>query len=85
MEYSLGHGTQCYEFPIDRSDEEGLILLSCAKIPEMFAVVKSEGDIRMAIDHCLKNALSGNGRQIQVFTNGRLDGPVIGAMVKVSQ
>ena len=85
MEYSLGPGTQCYEFPIDRSDEQGLILLCCAKIPEMFAAVRSEDEIRTAIDLCLKNALSGNGRHIQVFTNGRLDGPVIGALVKVSQ
>ena len=84
MAYDLGSGTLCYDFPIVREDAAGLIMLSCEKIPEMFAAVTSEDQIRPAIDTCLKNALSREGVKIQVFTNGRLDLPVIAAVVKAT-
>ena len=84
MTYELGSSTVCYDFPISREDAAGLIMLSCEKIPEMFAAVTSEDQIRPAIDTCLKNALSGDGVKIQVFTNGRLDVPVIATVVKAS-
>ena len=85
MSYDLGSSTTCYELPIRREDQEGLVMLSCDKIPDMFAAVTSEDAIRMAIDRCLKNALTAAGQRVQVFTNGRLDGPVISAMVKITQ
>ena len=85
MAYDLGNSTECYYFPIAREDAAGLIMLSCEKIPEMFAAVKSEDEIRSAIDVCLKNALSRDGIKIQVFTNWRLDVPVIGAVVKATR
>ena len=84
MPYELGSSTVCYDFPIIREDDGGLIMLSCEKIPEMFAAVTCEDEIRSAIDTCLKNALTRNGRKIQVFTNGRLDVPIIAAVVKAT-
>ena len=85
MNYALGDSTECYDFPIIRMDDAGLIMLSCDKIPEMFAAVTSEDQIRAAIDTCLKNALGKDGVKIQVFTNGRLDVPVIAAVVKATR
>lgn len=85
MSYDLGSSTECYEFPIRREDQEGLVLLSCEKIPDMFAAVMSEDDIRTAIDTCLKNALARSGERVQVFTNGKLDGPIISTIVKITQ
>jgi hypothetical protein len=85
MAYDLGASTQCYDFPISREDAEGLIMLSCDKIPEMFAAVTSEDQIRPAIDTCLKNALGRDGVKVQIFTNGRLNVPVIATVVKVTR
>jgi hypothetical protein len=85
MAYALGESSTCYDFPIQREDVEGIIMLSCDKIPEMFAAVMTEEEIRPAIDTCLKNALGRDGVKIQVFTNGRLDVPVIAAVVKASE
>lgn len=85
MPYDLGESTLCFDFPIRRADEDGLILLSCDKVPDMFAAVLSEADIRPSIETCLKNALGEDGRRVQVFTNGKLDGPVIGTVVKITE
>jgi hypothetical protein len=85
MSYDLGQEATCFEFPINRRDEDGLIMLSCDKVPEMFAAVLSDGEIRTSIDTCLKNALSKKGRRVQVFTNGKIHGPIIGTVVKITE
>jgi hypothetical protein len=85
MPYDLGESTLCFDFPITRTDEDGLMILSCDKVPDMFAAVLSEDAIRPSIETCLKNALGGENRRVQVFTNGRLDGPIIGTLVKITE
>jgi hypothetical protein len=79
MAYTLGESSTCYDFPIQREDVEGIIMLSCEKIPEMFAAVKSEASVRMAIDTCLKNAL---GINTLVFIDICIDKSIINTVVK---
>ncbi len=66
---------------LTREDAKGLVFLSCSEIPEMFVAVKSEGEIREAIDTCLRNAFRADSHDVHVYTNGSISGPTIEAMV----
>jgi hypothetical protein len=73
------------ELSLIREDEGGLVFLSCVDIPNLFIASKSSGeDLRKAIDSALKSAFYSNAKRVQVFTNGRLDGPSIDALVKIT-
>lgn len=68
---------------LNRETEADIIFISCKSLPELFLVVKSEDDVRNVIDRGLKGAFSRPGRRVQVFTNGKISGPTIDAMVRL--
>ena len=72
------------EFTLTREDEGGVAFLSCDRLPDLFIAATSDEEIRSAIDGCMKEALKDRGERVQVFTNGRLRGPSIGVVVKIT-
>ena len=66
-----------------REDEAGIAFLGCDEMPELFIAVKSDDEIRNAIDCGLKGAFSKDGRQVQVFTNGKIAEPSISVVVRL--
>jgi len=73
------------DYTLNRNDDAGMIFLSCDGMPEMFVAVTSESDIRSAIDISLKQALSEGVSRVQVFTNGKICGPQIDTVVKITE
>ncbi len=73
-------------FPVTlrREDECGLIFIDCEHIRELFLTVKSDEEVRQAIDRGLKNAFSESGKRVQVYTNGSISGPTIDAFVHIT-
>lgn len=72
------------ELAIHREDEEGLVFLSCAELPQMFVASRDGEEIRDSLDASLKAALSAEAKRVQVYTNGSLAGPNIAVMVKLT-
>lgn len=68
---------------LDRENEAGIIFMTCALLPELFLAVKTDDEIRAAIDSGLRNAFSKEGHEVSVYTNGSISGPKIGTMVRV--
>jgi hypothetical protein len=66
-----------------RENEAGVIFLTCADLPELFLAVMTDGEIRAAIDCGLQSAFAKEGHEVSVYTNGSIDGPQIGTMVRV--
>ncbi len=70
-----------YKIKLTRDNREGLIFLTCDMIPEFFVTLFDEKDVRPAVDEMLKKAFSNVPCSIQVYTNGRIDGPTIDTIV----
>ena len=77
--------TEFREMALSREDEAGVIFISCADLPSVFIAVKDESSIRSAIDVCLTNAFIHQGVKASVYTNGKLSGPTINTVVKLSK
>jgi hypothetical protein len=67
---------------LSREDQQGMIFVSSEEFPTLFIAVADEASVRAAIDTCLTNALKNNQRDVQVFTNGSVAGPVIHTVIK---
>ena len=68
-----------------RESEGGIIFISCDDMPELFIAVRSDEEIRNALDCGLKGAFSRDGRRVQVFTNGKITEPLIDAVVCLTE
>jgi hypothetical protein len=68
---------------LDRENEAGIIFMTSEELPELFLAVKSDEDVRPAIDRGLKNAFCRDGYEVFVYTNGSITGPTIATMVRV--
>lgn len=66
---------------LHREVEGGVIFLSCEQLPELFVAVTSDDHTRKALESGLKNAFASDEKRVQVFTNGKVDGPTIDAVV----
>ncbi len=66
-------------------EEGGIIFASSNEFDDLFIAVKSRDDLRRAIDTCLQNAFAQRGEQVKVYMNCQLNGPVIDALVEVTQ
>lgn len=73
------------ELFLNREDEAGLVFLSCKELPDLFIAAKDQDDLRRAIDRGLKNAFGPGNDRVQVYTNGKIDGPAIDVMVKLTR
>ena len=73
------------EYSLSREDEEGMIFISCDQLPSVFIALNEESSIRSAIDVCLTNAFKPQGLHAHVFTNGKISGPTIHAVVKLTK
>lgn len=83
---SLSESNKEYlEYALSREDEAGMIFACCDQIPQMFIAVKSENDLRDAIDTCLKNAHRDYEGSVSVYTNGSISGPLIRTIVRVEK
>lgn len=75
------------ELILNREDDDGIVFVSCEAVPDMFIALSEADDaiIRGAVGDCLKSAFSDEFERVQVYTNGRIDGPTIGTMVKLTK
>jgi hypothetical protein len=77
-------GASVLELCLTREDSAGLIFISSQERPDLFIAIKDESDLRPAVEKCLKNAYAGQANRVQVYVNGKIDGPQIGVMVKLA-
>ncbi len=67
-----------HEFALRRQDKDGIISLVCDDIDGFFVAVKSEDEIRPAIERGLKKVMGSRGyKNVTVSTDGSLAGPLI--------
>ena len=72
-----------YPVALNRVDDDGLIILTCEDIPELFVAVRADEEIRPALDRVLKVAFGEKGGKPQVYTNGSVEGPTIDTLVRI--
>lgn len=75
--------SEFYPVKVTRNDRAGLIFLSCEDVPDFFATLLAEEDIRPCLDQLLKTAFADKGRKREVYTNGKIDGPTIDTVVRI--
>jgi hypothetical protein len=75
-------GPQLRKYTLYLEEEGGLIFASSKDFADIFIAVKSRDDLRIAIDTCLQNAFSEQGKKVRVYLNCEFGGPTVDAVVE---